>query len=78
MYLGNMQDELTDSHSNFLGALFQEEKGFGDEVAADLKAIEDAQTKKGLTKTAKAGIAVGVAGLLLVGGYLVIKKLKKK
>lgn len=78
MFLDNMQEETKQEHLNFsIGSLFQEEKSFGDIVAADIAAVKAAQTDKGLTKTAKAAIAVGLAGVGIVIGYLVIKKLKK-
>ena len=76
MILEMQHDLESPAYSNFTG-LFVEEKGFGDAVAADLKAYQDAQTKKGLTKTAKAGLAVGIAAVLIVGGFIAYKKMNK-
>jgi hypothetical protein len=76
MYIPVQENENKD-YSNFLNGFFQTEETFGSRVQADIDAIQKADKTYTMSKTTKALIGVGVLALVVGGGYLLVKKMKK-
>lgn len=73
----NNEEKVYDNYYPFLniGGLFKE-KTFGEKIAADIDKVQDA-SKEGLSVSAKVGMTLGAAAVIL-GGIIVYKKFIKK
>lgn len=79
MYLGvkeHTEAQVSD-YSNFLDGFLMQEDTFGTMVAADIAAMNKAQKSTSMSKTTKAVIGVVLGVVVLGGGFLAYKKLKK-